>query len=279
MRIRTVAARRTDPPPLVQGSGPRAPDRALVRLRQVRRASARRRRVVRVPAAFGRWRCRWSTLPLRVSGTGPPRSRCRPSPAASWFVRSLDARGAIAAVSLPGTIASRPGRMRSSGTCSGSGTPRARRVMRARSSSLVVGLAPVMGWGTVPASGSERAGSCARTARAFSGGWTTCKSLAWSRTNPSATGPGAGGAHRSCCWPRLTRQRRSCGSPRSAPGDGGRANSHVSASFAGSRRVLLPRRGCRVSPERRGPGWARGTTMLEGGRDRHLAGTGSRLRV
>jgi hypothetical protein len=145
MRIRTVAARRTDPQPLIGGSGRRAPDGARLRRRRVRpaapRASARRRCPLRAARAFGRWRCRWSSPLLLVAllrvvaGIGRRASRFRPSRGGWSCARCSVVRVARAAASRRAMTVSRCGRTRSSATCSGSGMRPAPGATRVRSSS------------------------------------------------------------------------------------------------------------------------------------------------
>jgi hypothetical protein len=138
MPSRTVAARRTEPQGPNPGRRRHAPEPVSTRFRLVRpaapRASARRR----CPAhALGRWRCRWSTpLPLvAVAGTGRRASRCRTSPGVCSCARCSPARGVPAGARRLATTAWRPARTRSSATCSASGTQRAQRATRRRSSS------------------------------------------------------------------------------------------------------------------------------------------------
>ena len=113
---------------------------------------------------------------------------------------------------------------------------------------LVVGLAPVMGWGPVP---RERRGARAVRARApraaCSAGWTTCRPPAWSRTSPSATATGCGGARRSCCSraPERRASRAGRGARRRRAG-GVRASAR-----AGARLGRAPSLGGDPRPQRR----------------------------
>ena len=137
--------------------------RCQAHLTAVPRASVRVRSASCCRDACGRWRCRWSAHPLlvlggrRVVGIGRRSSRCRPSRGGWSSSRCSGARVASAGARRRATIGWRRARTRSSGTCSGSGTRAARRGYATSIEQLVVGLAPVMGWGPVPRDRAGRA--------------------------------------------------------------------------------------------------------------------------
>ena len=159
MRVRTVAARRTDPQPLFQGSGRRAPDRALRAsaagsascAASVRSPALRRRvpapRALAVPLEHSSARRRRRASSLVSAGARAAAARARPLVVVS---RCSDARGVRAAVSRRVTIGWRRGRTRSSATCSGSGT-RALGAVCDSIEQLVVGVGAGDGLGRGPA--------------------------------------------------------------------------------------------------------------------------------
>jgi hypothetical protein len=107
---------------------------------------------------------------------------------------------------------------------------------------LVVGLAPVMGWGSPPRGGAERARFVARIARACSAGSTTWRSPGWSLTSRSGTTSTAGGGRRSSSCRRRSPSATSCASrsderaPGNAATDDG-AGASLRRSAAGRRRL------------------------------------------
>ena len=172
-------------------------------------ASVRSRALLLVlPRRFGRWRCRWSAHPLvalvasRVAGIGRRTSRCRPSPGGWWSCALLGRARRARGCSTPGDdrLETRAYAVKRYLFRLGHAQRSARYATSVEQ--LVVGLAPVMGWGPVPRERAERARFVRAHRKSVQRWLDDLQAAGVVAHEPERDGAGSGGARRSCCSPR-----------------------------------------------------------------------------